>query len=931
MVEKNLNIPATLTRTIKGKQYKMDGMILAINESTDTCTMRFNNIIKDDVPIGSVLINEGIIDKIKEYSQKAVSYIRSKIKGFFVLIDEATKKILPGSEHNAANIAICSARNMFRGTWFSPAPALVDEAGISGALSIDQAFAPIINRETRTYVVPFWKRVIKDYGSTNKTLEESINYVKSHYYKSVTNKYNKSNELNEKVIYSIDDIPMTKDGYGEYGIPMGTTELKSEIMSNIDNQLTSGIGKKSNVPAILIWGAPGIGKTAILKGVAEDFRNDPDYDYNLHVQTIQCDGYTIENWTLPTDNSVSFEESDIRLNRFTDTPKTWLPVYEYTPDKEKLQKIDKFFNDCKFLGTGSDERFGSKDGKALNGGIVFFDEFARTPANVQRIMFNLASDRSFGDNFIVASRWGFVFAANRAIDDYDPESEAEEYFQPAAKANRFYQVLFVPTKEEWIEWAETINETTGLANIEPFIIEFIKNSPEYVWYTTIVNGGYDFLLDNPNTDKEAHKGDDPASDIGAVLDQRRIFGTKHLVTPRHWDRLSSMYRKELLNIFKGNNRKLEPEELMRELIEQSKRKVKASQEGVPSGFEVDSATEYHGGIKQDVLINALNHYVPADRWDRWVKKNGGYKRLNPGEVQGKAMRFNMLMTWFIEKVRKYTEDNSGDSYLTAKSQLMQQWRSYQSYEKVFDDSVCASIWNTGKMTKEYQKDDDKIPDGRQFESTQYSKWKSTITIAENVFNKVFDNFPDDWEDIINNDIAKMKIDNFAGKSDADVKKVAKQYRNQYSFELYGKQVDNLLITDDDMNNVPLLKTMLNTMINSKTAQYLCNFCIWTAKITLQTGTGQFAQIVADLLDNFFKTGVNLQAWNILTDAKQARITNQQQTKDPDNEEVVNANNIQLCKNPYMIARSVLVNAQEKESDETMNLYNEDEGEDDAEN
>jgi hypothetical protein len=115
----------------------MDGMILAINESTDTCTMRFNNIIKDDVPIGSVLINEGIIDKIKEYSQKAVSYIRSKIKGFFVIIDEATKKILPGSEHNAANIAICSARNMFRGTWFSPAPALVDEAGISGALSID--------------------------------------------------------------------------------------------------------------------------------------------------------------------------------------------------------------------------------------------------------------------------------------------------------------------------------------------------------------------------------------------------------------------------------------------------------------------------------------------------------------------------------------------------------------------------------------------------------------------------------------------------------------------------------------------------------------------------------------------------------------------------------------------------------------------------
>ena len=94
MVEKNLNIPATLTRTINGKQYKMDGMILAINESTDTCTMRFNNIIKDDVPIGSVLINEGIIDKIKEYSQKAVSYIRSKIKGFFVIIEFVLQLLL---------------------------------------------------------------------------------------------------------------------------------------------------------------------------------------------------------------------------------------------------------------------------------------------------------------------------------------------------------------------------------------------------------------------------------------------------------------------------------------------------------------------------------------------------------------------------------------------------------------------------------------------------------------------------------------------------------------------------------------------------------------------------------------------------------------------------------------------------------------------
>jgi len=89
--------------------------------------------------------------------------------------------------------------------------------------------------------------------------------------------------LNEKVIYSIGDIAMTKNGSGEYGPAMGTEELKQEIITNIDNQLTSGIGHKSNIPPILIWGAPGIGKTAILKGIAEEFRTDPDYDYNLHI------------------------------------------------------------------------------------------------------------------------------------------------------------------------------------------------------------------------------------------------------------------------------------------------------------------------------------------------------------------------------------------------------------------------------------------------------------------------------------------------------------------------------------------------------------------------------------------------------------------------------------------------------------------------
>jgi hypothetical protein len=104
------------------------------------------------------------------------------------------------------------------------------------------------------------------------------------------------------------------------------------------------------------------------------------------------------------------------------------------------------------------------------------------------------------------------------------------------------------------------------------------------------------------------------------------------------------------------------------------------------------------------------------------------------------------------------------------------------------------------------------------------------------------------------------------------------------------------------------------------AQYLCNFCLWASKVSLQNGSGRFAQYVAEKLDNYFKTEVNLHLYNILADRKNTRITNQRQNKNQNDADAVNANNIQLCKDPAMLARYVLQNAMEKENNETMGLY-----------
>ena len=76
MIRKKLNIPAVLVHTVKGKQYKVNGLILSINESNDTCTMRFKgNLVENNIPMNKILINEGFLDKIKEYGKKIANYI----------------------------------------------------------------------------------------------------------------------------------------------------------------------------------------------------------------------------------------------------------------------------------------------------------------------------------------------------------------------------------------------------------------------------------------------------------------------------------------------------------------------------------------------------------------------------------------------------------------------------------------------------------------------------------------------------------------------------------------------------------------------------------------------------------------------------------------------------------------------------------------
>lgn len=181
---------------------------------------------------------------------------------------------------------------------------------------------------------------------------------------------------------------------------------------------------------LLIWGAPGIGKTKIVKGVLEA-KGD-----NQRLIDVQTSKMAPDDWALP-----AVKEMKSGGWVAMDVPKNWLPVYTPTGDPEE----DKKRNDAANQGEG---------------GIIFFDELSRANDMVQNTCLKVMDERIIGDA-VLGDKWVIIAAANREVDD--PESEINF---GRALGNRFSQINFVPDFESWRGWA--------IDNVDPRIIDFLE-------------------------------------------------------------------------------------------------------------------------------------------------------------------------------------------------------------------------------------------------------------------------------------------------------------------------------------------------------------------------------------------------------------------------------------------------------------------------
>jgi MoxR-like ATPase len=201
----------------------------------------------------------------------------------------------------------------------------------------------------------------------------------------------------------------------------------------------------------LIWGAPGIGKTAITSAVVTTL--GPGH----RVIDVQTSKMAPDDWTLPAIIATKASATDTGTKQAIDIPKNWLPVY-------LPAELDDEFKD---LSKEEQDQENAKRNDAANwgeGGVIFLDELSRANAEVQNTCLKLVHQRIIGDRKL-GSKWAIIAATNREEDD--PEGGQTKI--GSALANRFQHFNFIPTVDEWIAWAKGRKEGPIDERITTFI------------------------------------------------------------------------------------------------------------------------------------------------------------------------------------------------------------------------------------------------------------------------------------------------------------------------------------------------------------------------------------------------------------------------------------------------------------------------------
>jgi len=176
----------------------------------------------------------------------------------------------------------------------------------------------------------------------------------------------------------------------ELDIPQITIANAKKLLKLITTQIT-----KAGKQAIMLWGSPGIGKSDLVRELAEETNRE---FVDIRLSTID----PVDLRGLPK------IDSEAMLTHWL--PPDFLPQHKGQP------------------------------------GILFLDEINAASPMIQASAYQLILDRKLGD-YTVPEDWMVIAAGNRLSD------RSVAYRLPTALANRFTHFEIIVSPEEWFNWA----------------------------------------------------------------------------------------------------------------------------------------------------------------------------------------------------------------------------------------------------------------------------------------------------------------------------------------------------------------------------------------------------------------------------------------------------------------------------------------------
>ena len=230
----------------------------------------------------------------------------------------------------------------------------------------------------------------------------------------------------------------------EEAVPLGATRSIGGVkntdydgLMRIVKRIASNPDKTEEAP-LMIWGAPGIGKTAIVKDVQKMLGG--------RMIDVQLTTYAPEDFFLPLVNPGT--TANVKSRRGSRVPQDWLPIYHESE------------------GEAGDAEANGPDGK---GGMIFMDELSRASFAIRNIALKFVLDRELDGGWKIGSKWTIFAASNRQEDDL---TNAEDF--GTALGNRFQQVNYVPDVKTYGKYASTKTDKGGAIVFDPLIISFLQ-------------------------------------------------------------------------------------------------------------------------------------------------------------------------------------------------------------------------------------------------------------------------------------------------------------------------------------------------------------------------------------------------------------------------------------------------------------------------